>query len=77
VQQVAAGQATDVEQAAAPAPVPATAPAAGPDPAAVRQFVLQSLTDGQPRDAVEAYLRESLGVTDPAGFVNEALAQQG
>ena len=62
------------EQAeAAPAASAAAAPVT--DPAVIRQFVLQSLHEGQPREAIEAYLRESLGMADAARFVNDALGQ--
>lgn len=43
----------------------------------LRQFVLQSLHEGSPREAIEVYLRDTLQVADPAGLVDRALADTG
>lgn len=45
-----------------------------PDPAALAAFVLQSLAEGQSRDGLEGYLRDSYGVLDPAAYVDAVLA---
>jgi DivIVA domain-containing protein len=57
-----------------PEPVPAE-PAPLQDPAAIKSFVLQSLSEGSPRDAIESYLRTNLGIADPGGTIDSILAE--
>ncbi|MCW2924206.1 MAG: hypothetical protein JWM98_1610, partial [Thermoleophilia bacterium] len=63
-------------------PAPATAPPAAPsadasaDAVAVRQLILNSLSEGHPREAVEAYLRDHMGLMEPAVLVDAALNAQ-
>lgn len=59
---------------AAGQPAPAAQVDASPDALAVRQLILESITAGQSRDAIENYLREQLGFVEPAGLVDAALA---
>lgn len=57
---------------------PPTDPAANgasSDAMAVRSLVLNSLADGHPREAVEAYLRDQLGLHEPGAIVDAALAE--
>jgi DivIVA domain-containing protein len=60
-------------------PPPGLAPE-GTAPAApqvdLRQFVLQAITEGQSREAVEQHLAGTYGIADPAGFVDAALSGQ-
>lgn len=60
--------------AESPAPIEAPAGGASPDAVAVRQLILDSLASGQTREAVEAYLREHMGLLEPGALVDAALA---
>jgi hypothetical protein len=59
------------DPASAPA---AAAPAASPDAMAVRQLILESISAGQTRDAIEAYLRDNMGFVEPGALIDAALA---
>jgi hypothetical protein len=51
----------------------AGAPEASADAMAVRQLILDALASGQTRDSLEAYLRDQLGLIDPAVLIDSAL----
>jgi hypothetical protein len=59
-----------------PVAPPAPGVEASSDAVAVRQLILDSLAAGQPRDAVEAYLRDQLGLMEPGVLVDAALGTQ-
>lgn len=48
-------------------------PEASADALAVRKLILESIASGQPRDAIEAYLRDHMGFHEPAPLVDAAL----
>jgi hypothetical protein len=45
-----------------------------PDVDALRAFVLQSIADGQPQEAIAQYLHDTYGMDDPAGFIGATLS---
>jgi len=47
------------------------------DPAALATFVLQSLSEGQSRESVEIYLRQTYGIGDAGGYVDAVLQAAG
>lgn len=49
------------------------APAVAIDMDTLRAFVLQAIHDGQPREAVEAYLRDNFDVADPGPLITALL----
>jgi len=52
---------------------PSTIVPASADANAVRDLILNSLADGHPREAVEAYLRDELGMIEPGVLIDAAL----
>jgi hypothetical protein len=74
--------------AAAPDPTPSAEPPAAPpqpsfgadaspDAVAVRQLILDALAAGQPREAIEQYLRDQLGMIEPGVLIDAALNANG
>lgn len=61
-----------------PAPLPLP-PAGQPsaDAAQVRQLILESLAAGQPREAIELYLRDTMGFVEPSALVDAAIGTAG
>jgi hypothetical protein len=61
------------------APHPEAEPLAGasPDAVAVRQLILDSLAEGQSREAIETYLRDHMGFMEPGALVDAAITSAG
>ncbi|MCW2927979.1 MAG: hypothetical protein JWM86_1947, partial [Thermoleophilia bacterium] len=65
---------------AGPAPAAESLPPAGQpsaDAAQVRQLILESLAAGQTREAIETYLRDTMGFVEPAALVDAAMGSVG